>query len=371
MRILVLTTEAFGGYGGIALYNRELSKALCAYPGCREVIVVPRLMPYSSESLPDKLTYVTEGLNSKLRYIAAVSKIVYNNPRFDLIVCGHINLMPLAHLYRLWTQAPILLSIYGIDAWEPTQRWIANTLVDKVDKVVSISEFTKQRFLEWTKIKNTDIFLLPNPVDMAYYSPGPENRKLIERYGLTNKTVLVTVGRLVSKERHKGFDEVLEVIPELSKKIPHIVYLIVGGGDDRQRLEKKVQSLGIKDYVVFTGFIPEDEKVDHYRLADVYVMPSSREGFGFVFLEAMACGIPVVASKVDGSREAVREGELGILVNPSDPEEIKAGIFEALSRPKGLVPKGLEYFSYGNFEQRCHRIVDQVICIKNGQENKK
>jgi glycosyltransferase involved in cell wall biosynthesis len=87
-------------------------------------------------------------------------------------------------------------------------------------------------------------------------------------------------------------------------------------------------------------------------------MPSYGEGFGIVLLEAMACGIPVVASKIDGSREAVRGGMLGVLVNPYDPEEIKEGILEALKKPKGIIPRGLIYFSSHNFERRCHKIID-------------
>jgi glycosyltransferase involved in cell wall biosynthesis len=139
------------------------------------------------------------------------------------------------------------------------------------------------------------------------------------------------------------------------------LYLIVGDGPDRRRLEEKAKSLGMDEHVVFAGLIPEAEKADHYRLADAYVMPSRGEGFGIVHLEAMACGIPAVASKVDGSREAVRDGALGILVDPSDQEDVKTGVLESLNRPKGVVPEGLDYFSYSYFEQRLHRIVESII----------
>ena len=112
--------------------------------------------------------------------------------------------------------------------------------------------------------------------------------------------------------------------------------------------------------MVFTGFIEENEKPDHYRLADAYVMIGRLEGFGFAFLEAMACGIPVVGSKLDGSREALREGALGILVDPRRPDDIQAGILEALKRPRGVIPAGLDYFSFENYEQRCHQILRQI-----------
>jgi phosphatidylinositol alpha-1,6-mannosyltransferase len=115
--------------------------------------------------------------------------------------------------------------------------------------------------------------------------------------------------------------------------VPNIAYLIVGDGTDHHRLEEKARSLGVHERVVFAGYIPEREKADHYRLADAYVMPGRGEGFGIVYLEALACGVPVVASKLDGSREAVRDGALGILVDPNDAEGIKRGILEALARP--------------------------------------
>lgn len=361
MRTLVLTTDAFGGHGGIAKYNQDFLSALCAHPDCAEVVAIPRLMPNPSGQLPAKLTYVTSGLGSKQRYLASVLKTVQSNRRFELIVCGHVNLLPIAYLLRFWIKAPVVLLIYGIDAWQPTGSRLNNRLAEKVDTFVSISDITRQRFLGWAGLDDNEGFLLPNAIDLDRYGLGPKDVSLLRRYGLADKTVLMTLGRLVSAERHKGFDEVLESLPALIGKMPDLAYLIAGDGPDRQRLEKKAKSLGLDGRVVFAGLVPEAEKADHYRLSDAYVMPSRGEGFGFVFLEAMACGIPAVGSKVDGSREALRDGKLGILVDPADPGEVEAGILEALDRPAGEVPDGLDYFSYGNFEKRCHRIVEQVL----------
>jgi len=164
------------------------------------------------------------------------------------------------------------------------------------------------------------------------------------------------MGRLVSAERYKGFDEVLEQLPEIVARLPDLVYMIVGDGNDRPRLEEKARALGIRDHVVFTGFVSEREKCDHYNLADAFVMPSRGEGFGIVFLEAMASGIPVVGSTADGSREALRNGALGLLVDPGDPEALRRAIIASLRMPK-RVHEGLEYFSSERFEQRVHEIV--------------
>jgi len=361
MRVLALLTDAFGGDGGIALYNCDLLTAMCAHPVCEEVVAIPRLMAHPCEPLPGKLNYVTGGIDGKSRYIATVVRTVRKNPRFDLIVCGHINLLPIAWFLRRWLLVPLLLEIYGIDAWRPTGRWLTNILVNKIDAFVAISQVTKTRFLEWTNLPECRGVVLPNAVHTEYFGPGLKIQNLLDRYRMKNKTVLMTVGRLSSDERYKGIDETMEVLPDLIESVPNIAYLIVGDGSDRQRLEEKAMSLGIADRVAFSGFVPEAEKANHYRLADVYVMPSSGEGFGFVFLEAMACGIPVIASKRDGSREAVRDGQMGILVDPANRDEIKGAILKALTLPRGTVPEGLAYFSYDNFKMRLHAIIDQVV----------
>ncbi|MGO8699651.1 MAG: glycosyltransferase [Limisphaerales bacterium] len=202
---------------------------------------------------------------------------------------------------------------------------------------------------------------MPNSIAIEDFGPGTKDKSLAARYGIQNRKVLFTLGRLSEDERYKGIDEVLEALPVLGQAVPNIVYMVAGGGNDRARLEQKATALGVEDRVIFTGYVPEEEKAAYYRLADAFVLPGWGEGFGIVYLEAMACGIPVVASKLDASHEAVRHGELGVLVNPKNPAELQAGILEALRRPKGVVPKGLDYFSFQNFCQRCHSIVDQIL----------
>lgn len=358
MRILVILPEGFGGNCGIALYNRDILTALCAHPDCTEIVAIPRIMPNVLEEIPEKLTYVVEGINSKLRYISTVFKTTKKNTRFDLIICGHINLLPVAYLLHLWLKVPIVLEIYGIEAWKP-RSWFSNYLVNKIDTFISISDLTKNSFLEWAKLEPQQGFVLPNVIHTELYGIGAKKTALVQRYNLEDKTVLMTLGRMSTSERYKGFDEILEVLPTLAKQISNVVYLAVGSGNDQQRLGEKAKTLGIAKRVIFTGYVDEKEKADHYRLADVYVMPSRGEGFGFVVLEAMACGIPVVASTSDGTKEAVRNGKLGLLTDPTKPDEIIACILEALNYPK-KVPEGIEYFSFQNFSRSLYDIIAQV-----------
>lgn len=360
MRILVLTTDAFGGHGGISKYNIDLITTLSRYPDCEELVVIPRKVLGPVGVLPQNLNYHIVG-KGKFDYIKSVINVVFKDRGFDLIVCAHLNLLPVAYICNLFIKAPLLQILYGIDAWTKTDRWTVNHLASKADRYISISQITKEKFASWSRTNKHKIDILPNAIDIGMYGPGPKPEYLINRYGLEGKTVIMTLGRLAAEEKAKGFDQIIEAMPELRRRFPDLVYLIVGDGNDRSRLEEKADGMGLTGKVIFAGLVSEQEKADHYRLADAYVMPSRLEGFGFVFLEAMACGIPVVASKIDGSREALLDGKLGELADPDDIDDIIEKIGKALKRTHGNVPGELEYFSFEKFESKCHQIIEKIV----------
>lgn len=349
MRVLHIGTDSFGGHGGIALYNRDLIAAIASHPAVTQVVVVPRLLATAPEQLPSKVAFLEEAAGGRLAYLNTLRKL--RGP-FDLVICAHVNLLPIA---RMFSKNPMLI-IYGIEAWKPLREMLSNRLVRRCSAVVSISDITLDRFLGWSGYEGNS-HLLPNAIRAAWYGIRPRNEELAARYQLKGKRVLMTLGRVVAAERYKGFDEVLEVMPALDDDIS---YLVAGGGNDIPRLKRKAAKLGVKDRVIFTGLVPEYEKADLYNLADVYVMPSRGEGFGFVLLEAMACGVPVIASRLDGGREAVRQGELGQLVDPTSPAEIRVAITDALASGGKSVPPGLDYFSFENFESRTHAIIESL-----------
>jgi glycosyltransferase involved in cell wall biosynthesis len=302
----------------------------------------------------------------------------------------------------------LVLVIHGIDAWQPTRRRNVNRLARRIDTVIAVSEVTGRRFVAWSRVPWEKIVILPNCVDLTEFTPGPKSPRLQARYGLEDRTVIMTLGRLAFGGSYKGFDEVLEVLPDLLREFPLLAYLIVGDGSDRPRLIQKARSLGLNvrvsapegrdshsvkvakgssvessggrasprvlnvietavsdiPNVIFAGKISDAEKVEHYRLADTYVMPSRGEGFGIVYLEALACGVPVVASNVDGGREALREGKLGLLVNPANLEEIKAAIRASLQKERAFVQPGLDYFSSANFQRRTSTLIQTRMVQK-------
>jgi glycosyltransferase involved in cell wall biosynthesis len=293
-----------------------------------------------------------------LRYLGAFARTLARDRRFDLIVCAHINLLPFAYAAHRLTGAPIVMLMYGIDVWQPPKNALSRLFLKKLLAYVSISRITQERFLEWAPKLRAKPHILPNAIHLENYAPGPKNEALAARYGVTGKRVLMTLGRLVAEERYKGFDEVIETLPDLLNDSPDLVYLIAGKGSDMERLKEKARSVGVGDHVVFTGYVAEEEKAALYRLADVYVMASRGEGFGFVILEALATGIPTIASAVDGGREALRDGMLGQLVDPANPEELKTAIRHAIKMDKE-VPPGLAYFAYPNFKERLHGMFDE------------
>jgi phosphatidyl-myo-inositol dimannoside synthase len=348
VRILHIGTDSFGGYGGIALYNRELIAAMASHPDVDEVVVIPRIIVAEREPLPEKVTFVADAARGRIAFLRAIR---HAGSRFDLVVCAHVNLLPVA---RLVTKHPLLM-LYGIEAWKRLREPLSNRLLRNLRGVISISDVTLDRFTGWSHYAGPTR-LLPNSIRAESYGIRPKNPALVSRYHLEGKRVLMTLGRVVAAERYKGFDEVLEVLPHLDADI---AYVIAGGGNDVVRLQQKTARLGVADRVVFTGLFAEEEKTDLYNLADVYVMPSRGEGFGFVFLEALACGVPVIASRLDGGREAVLGGQLGQLVDPTNPIEIRLAIIDALASGKKAIQEGLDYFSYANFERRTHAIIDE------------
>jgi len=360
MKILALITDAYGGRGGIAKFNRDLLGALSRHPETRTIVVLPRAITEPPSVLPAKVIHVEAAAGGKLAFtLEAVRHALRGG--FGLIVCGHINLLAVAMLCGVLTRTPVVLILHGIDAWQAPRKALLSWLARRIDAAVSVSELTRQRFLRWSGVPDDRVFLLPNCVDPDLYGSGPVPDALVRRYNLASKRVLLTVARLAGRERQKGIDEVLELMPSLREACPDLVYLVAGEGPDRERLEAKAQQLGLGDAVIFAGYVPAPDKADHYRLASAFVLAGSCEGFGIVLLEAMACGLPVVASKLDGSREALRDGELGILVDPTDPEDLRSGILEALEQPTGSVPDGLDYFSAERFDSRCHALLDRLM----------
>lgn len=218
---------------------------------------------------------------------------------------------------------------------------------------------------DWANMTDIHPVVLENAIDLASYGPAEPHPEFVKKYGLEGKRVLLTLGRL--DNARFGTDEIIEVMPDLIGEIPNLVYLIVGGGSHEVRLKEKAARHGVAASVVFAGMVSDDEKADHYRLADAFAMPGShpveydRYPLRFVFLEAMACGLPVVASRPEELVDLKQSPLPHIYVDPTDRADLKRGLLEALKRGRGEVPPELSRFSYPSFRGRLHGIVDEVL----------
>ena len=368
MRLLAFVTDAYGGHGGVAKVNRDLFDAWLAHPVIDRVTVVPRSGGAASVAAPPGVDHRAEAATGIRAFLSETAQAIAAGG-YDGVFAGHLHLAPFAAAAAKRAGVPWILLLHGIEAWGPphwpaTQGRLMTALTLRAartaDTFVTVSDVTRQRYARRVGLRADDGIVVPNSVDPSSYGAGPKRADLLDRYGLRNRTVLMTLARLSPDERYKGIDEVMEALPELATTHPDVSYLICGSGDDRNRLEAKARDLGVHDRVVFAGYVDETEKADHYRLADAFVMPGWGEGFGIVYLEALACGVPVVASSKDASHEAVLDGELGVVVDPHDPTSVVEGIRDALARPKG-VPAGLDTFSQAQFGERWRSVAERTF----------
>lgn len=250
--------------------------------------------------------------------------------RPDLIISTHVNFGPAARLAKKLFGVPYSLVAHGIDVNQglPGRTLIA---IREADRVIAVSRWTRDRVLDLGGIDPTDLAILPNTIDESRFTVGQKSRTLIERFGIRqDEKILLTVARLDHRERYKGYDRIIEALPEIQRKCGPVRFIIVGAGQDRTRVAALAISHGLESSVSFAGFVAPEELADHYRLADAFAMPSTGEGFGIVFLEALACGTPVVAGNRDGSADALDDGRLGVLIDPTSVAAIAGGITSLL-----------------------------------------
>lgn len=235
------------------------------------------------------------------------------------------------YLRKLITGKGYYLWVYGGETRSDffNNRFIAslnNKILLNAELIITISPFTTQEFLDY----GLKVLEIVPAVDTNVFHPREKNKDLIEKHKLQGKKVLLTCGRLVER---KGHDKVLEALPKVLEEIPNIVYIIVGEGPYQNKLEELTRQYGLQKQVHFIGTVDVELLPDYYNLCDLFVMLNrtvgsagtktySVEGFGMVFLEAAACGKPVIGGDSGGAVYAVDKNVNGFLVPPEDIDSI-------------------------------------------------
>jgi phosphatidylinositol alpha-1,6-mannosyltransferase len=323
--MLALVGDAFGGRGGIAQYNRDLLGALIGAGAVSSIHVLAR-NALDRVAPPDRVVQ-DKPRPGRISYCVGVLCAAFRRPP-DIVFCGHLYMAPLALLIARLARAKLVIQTHGIEAWRRPSR-LRRAAVEAADLVLCVSRFTRARVLDWAAIAPERVLVLPNTV-ADVFTPG-DGSVLREAWGLEGKRVLLTVGRMDGHERYKGHDRVIAAIPQLLSEGHDVAYVVIGDGDDRERLAVLAQEAGVPDRVRFIGPVTQETLVDAYRMADLFVMPSTGEGFGIAFLEAMASGTPALGLAATGAFDALADGELGTLVAAAD---LAAAIGRALVAPR-------------------------------------
>jgi phosphatidylinositol alpha-1,6-mannosyltransferase len=310
--MLAIVTDAFGGRGGIAQYNRDFLGALAETGTVSSIAVVPRHAP-DQAVLPERIKQ-TRARFSRISYSLAAVRTALSQP-VDVVFCGHLFMAPLAALIKRLKRAKLIVQTHGIEAW-PQPSKAQRAAVETADLVLCVSRHTRATVLSWAAVDPERVLVLPNTVREAFTpGDGAARRSCL---GIEGKHVLLSVGRLDSRQRYKGQDRVIAVIPDLIKRGYDIHYLVVGEGDDRPRLEALAHNTKVSERVHFLGAIELASLVETYRAADLFVLPSIGEGFGIAFLEAMASGTTALGIGVAGAKDALVDGELGVIASEGE-----------------------------------------------------
>lgn len=325
--------EIFNQEGGIQSYVKDIFQAYLSLEGADNADIFllrdKRDCKNPFDTPPLKFHYFGGGASwyGRLRLLAALLKFLIQH-RPSRVFCGHINLAPPIQTLCQLLGIPYTVLTYGKEVWEELTPAKTRSLQNAAE-IWTISRYSRDRACEVNDIDLAKIKFLPCVVDGTVFTPAPKPPALLKRYGLEGSKVLMTVARLWSGDRYKGVDVTIRALPEIAKAFPEVKYLVIGRGDDQPRLAQLAEDLGVGDRVVFAGFVPTEELPEHYRVADAYVMPS-QEGFGIVYLEAMACGVPVLSGDDDGSADPLQDGKVGWRVPHRDPRAVAAACIEML-----------------------------------------
>jgi phosphatidylinositol alpha-1,6-mannosyltransferase len=339
--LLVITELFLPTKGGTAVWFDEVYRRI----GGREIHVVTRRVPgceahdaghpntihrlrleRSPWLRPESLAMYVKLLGRSLRLALA--------HRFDAVHAGRV--LPeglVAWLVARLIRKPCVVYAHGeeITTWrQPGKFRVMRFVYRHADRLVANSEFTRSELVK-LGVADSRIMVIHPGVDVERFRPGLPSADLRARFGIgAEQRLVVSVGRL---SRRKGFDQVVRALPALVVRSIDAHHVIVGVGEDREYLQRLAVESGVADRVHFAGEVGMDELPRWLNAADVFAMPNreidgDNEGFGMVFLEAAACGVPVVAGRDGGTGSAVIDGETGLRV---DGKSLQA-VIDALCR---------------------------------------
>ena len=297
--------------------------------------------------------------------ISFVISVLKESKNIDTLILSHINLLIIGWLIKLFNpKIKIILLAHGIEVWEKL-NYFKRKILGSFKTIICVSKFTSSKIIENNNVKADKVVILNNCLDPFINNIIDEGyiKLLRNKYQIGElDKIIITVCRISMKDRSKGYNKVIQSLIKVKKVFPSVKYFIIGSYDnvERDSILLLAESIGLKKNVFVIGFVEQSMIASYYSIADVFIMPSIKEGFGNVFIESMYYKVPVIGGNLDGSIDALCNGKLGTLVNPNNTMEITDAILDILKSREDKKPDQHllhETFSYNRYKNKLVNII--------------
>ncbi|MGR3173254.1 MAG: glycosyltransferase family 4 protein [Candidatus Scalindua sp.] len=341
MNILFVTNNFPPMDGGVAVFNYHICKEL-GNQGHKILVVANEF--HNSKSFDLKQEFKIKRLNIKIRptSLGVIYRILSETvkEKIDVIFYGHFGSTHWlsGSLAQRIFKVPYLILIHGTDLNEYFYRftkmdnWTSRIVLENAAQIIVNSQATK-RLVEEHSYPSEKIHIVHPGASPELFNIANQGEEIRTKYKLEGRKVLLSISRLVPKKNHVN---VLKALPEVIKRISNLTYLIVGKGEEEEIIKRIIGELRLQGYVKLLGYIDPQYIAPYYNACDVFVMPSKTvdvdyESFGIVYIEANACGKPVIGGRSGGVEDAVIDGVTGLLVDPENINEISDAIIRLLN----------------------------------------
>ena len=320
-----------------------------------------------------------EGILPKLQIlpflILETVKIIWLIKKRDIDLVNTHWMIPQGFLYALirrLCKVPHLMTVHAAGIFAlmrfPLGKITGKFIVKRTDDIIAVSSYIKKCINDLVE-HDTHAHTLPMGIDTKKFAINKDRISLRNKYGIKSKYVLLFVGKLVPK---KGLKYLIKAMEHLTKKIDDVELIVIGGGPLREALASQATKIGVGKYIKFIGWLDNDKLPEFYRLSDVVIVPSivdekgETEGMPVVIQEALSSGKPVIASRVSGIPDVIRDGYNGWLVKEKDPLELSNKIAEVLrsSNLKTIRKNAIltaRKYDWTEIARRYKEVIDKII----------
>jgi len=362
-RVLFATVDLTPGSGGISRVARSVTRFLARKSHSQQLHVRIECL-FGPETLNDgswpHVVHYRAHFGNRTTFSAAVSW--FGMMWADVLVFDHIGPGSLLSVMPCPFRPRSAIFLHDSESWGP-MPWRKKRAMDIADLLICNSEYTARKVAEVRPhLMTLSVCHLGIPSES---SRGEFLTRILERFG--SKYVLI-VGRMEPGQRYKGHDELIEVMPNVEREAPGAKLVVVGKGKDLPRLRKKAARICPEGSVVFVGHVPDSDLAAYYEGCRVFAMPSTGEGFGLVFLEAMRAGKPCIGWSDGPAPEIIENGKTGLLVDPNRKEDLTGALLrllkdDELCRDMGRRAKQRfnKHFTEAHFETRFWKAISPLI----------